>query len=69
MGLNVPLAFYEMQEDNVFNSNQTFMSFHYNMNVRPKVRCKPLCINTFPMLLRFLATCPFFIPLFDAFAK
>ncbi len=69
MGLNVPLAFYEMKGDNVFSSNQTSMPFHYNMNVRPKVRCKPLCVNTFPMFLRFFVTCPFVIPLFDVFAK
>jgi hypothetical protein len=69
MGLNVPLALYGMHEDNVKQLCQTPMPFHYNLNVRPKVWCKPLSVSTFSTLFGFLVACPFFTLLLDAFAK
>jgi hypothetical protein len=45
------------------------MPFHYNLNVKPKVWCKPLSVSTSSMFLRFLVACPFFTLLLDAFAK
>jgi hypothetical protein len=69
MALNVPLAFYGMHKDDVKQLCQTHVPFHYNLNVRPKVWCKPLSVNTFPMFFGFLVACPFFTLLLDAFAK
>jgi hypothetical protein len=68
MGLNIPLAFYEMHEDNVKNC-QTSMPSHCNLNVRSKVWCKPLCVDTSPMFLGFLVACSFLTFLLDVFSK
>ncbi len=68
MGLNVPLVFDEMHGNNVSNC-PTFMPIHCNLNVRPKVQCKPSCVSTSLTLLGFLVSCPFLGLLLDASTK
>ncbi len=69
MGLNVPLAFYEMHRDNV----KQLLNF-YVFPLQSKCEAKGamqtiLCKYMFLMLLGFFVACPFLILLFDVFAK